>query len=341
MIANIKQITLHDGTLVSFEDRVGEYFQVKMGPKYYELIHQTVFFEKKVGVPGLLEILLKKEASIKRAEARAAKKAAVVEKPKADETKEVQPDVVGSTVVEPEEPQETDESGDFEAAAAQAEEPVVEEKPEKAAPKAKAEKVEAEVIEEAVVVEEVVDPQIKETATKAQSAVDDVVGELAAVAESAKVPDFEKPALLSITKAFESSDFEGCAKDKMLVIGAPDSEGFVSKIADWSEADKIYQVPYFKKDVPVFATIKAEELLKSNADVVVLSTAPDAAFEQGLNAIKGLSKGGTLFLIYATANANDATHHYSDYQKEAAKHDVLTIDVENVPLAIDKIVKNG
>lgn len=358
MIANIKQITLEDGTVVSFEDRVNEDFiQVKMGPKYYELVHIKAFFDKHVKVPGLLDLLLKKEASIKRAEARALKKAEK-EASSADKSKEEpkeipalddNADIQGVAVVEPEEvdlpPESTEPEEEPKAEKPKAEKKVSKPKAEKKA-EPKKEEPKEDPSSNLTVVDEVEDiptvpAEVVETSDAAQEAIDEVVSEIeeASVIESG-VPEFENKILKNIAAALDGGKIGNVAAGKMLVIGAPGTEGFVQKITEWTAADKIYQIPFFKSDIPVYPTIKASEVKKCSADVIVLSTKPEAAFEHGKNALEGLKAGGTLFMIYSAEHAKDETAYYSEYNELISNMDALTIDVEGCPLVVDKIVKN-
>lgn len=336
MIGNVKAIILSDGKEVSLEDRIGEYFQIEVEPNFFNMVHQKVFFKDYVGDEALLVMLLEREDYIKRREA--GKKAAVTRKKNrelASESKEAEvvkkePSVTKETpeintskdsVTEETETEEVDESGEFERAAAEAEEKEqeaiqaeiearlevhTEESQEDLTAKIPAELKEVvdashnlTVVSPKEAFKPLTDEEIAEDQAKLEVITDAIIEKQTEAVEAAAPPKFEKPSLVELQEMLTELKFANSADKGSLFISTTNTEDFIQKMAEYSGAETIDQMNLFPNILEFYPTIKEKDVKSVCADVTLLLAPPAKQYGLAKTIMLAMEDSQKLFFVHA------------------------------------------
>lgn len=336
MIGNVKAIILSDGKEVSLEDRIGEYFQIEVEPNFFNMVHQKVFFKDYVGDEALLVMLLEREEHIKRREA--GKKAAATRKKNrelASESKEEgvvkkEPSVTKETpeintskdsVIEKTKTEEVDESGEFERAAAEAEEKEqeviqaeieaklevhTEESQEDLTAKIPAELKEVvdaspnlKVVSPKEAFKPLTDEEIAKDQAKLEVITDAIIEKQTEAVEAAAPPKFEKSSLVELQEMLTELKFANSAEKGSLFISTTNTEDFIQKMAEYSGAETIDQMNLFPNVLEFYPTIKEKDVKGVCADVTLLLAPPAKQYGLAKTIMLAMEDDQKLFFVYA------------------------------------------
>ncbi len=316
MLGNVKTIELEDGKIIDLSNIVGDFIKVPEGD-HFSMIHIRRFFDKHVKVDGLYDLLMEKEEAFKlsqralkaaetrrknrkkaKAETNASEEMSVgmsvgmsgVFKKDLEKHEEAHADTVGSTIIEPEEVKEVEETKDEEIAVPK----------EAFAPS---------------------DEEMDNAQESLKSITESVKNEQEEIAVELKIPTFENDVVNALAVVIDKAGFANCAEKGNLLIAASNQFDFDSKMAAYSNANDVVSLPVYSGDVSSFETIDLNKFMsKDDLDfkynTSLLCGPSSTQFEVALRNIERMNKGDKFFFAFHLSPEGGLKNlpHFEEFQ---------------------------